>query len=260
MMTRIFLPQRARQFAFRARSMRHVMAGVVMAIAAGANAASFDCTSAKGHAEKIICGDQALSMLDEQLAEQYRIAIQNADGQEAQARIRREQRAWLKRRDACQERACVEDAYRERADALRQASGATEKGHAPLCEKFRKLVNARGALTPYKLEVPPDHEGNMRARNIDVDGDGAPDSMTWSCPGSSGVIPPDPCDLSIKLSSGRTIEFKESRFYLIRYASKIFAVAEDYALVDANRPSPVDVRTKIYRIDGRGAQLICSAL
>jgi hypothetical protein len=134
-------------------------------------------------------------------------------------------------------------------------SGTTQTS-AP-CEEFRKLLSIRGGLSPYKLEVPPDPDGNMRISNIDVDGDGVVDDVLWSCPGSGSVIPADPCTLSIKLSSGKKIEFQESRFYLVQYAAKLYVMAADYTSVNQKKPNPADVKTKVYRVTQSGVELAC---
>jgi len=143
--------------------------------------------------------------------------------------------------------------------ALLCLASAVDKSEL-LCEEFRKLLRVRGGLSPYKLELPPDPEGNVRINNIDVDGDGAVDEMVWSCSGSASIIPPDPCTLSVTLSSGKKIEFEESRFSLMRYASQVYAVAQDFSEVNLDNPNPADIKTKIYRVDGSGVHLVCSKL
>lgn len=134
------------------------------------------------------------------------------------------------------------------------------KGSERLCEQFRKLLRVRGGLSAYELEVPRDAEGRMRVNNIDVDEDGVADELAWGCPGSASIMPPDPCTLTITLSSGKTIEFEEVRFSLIRYASRVYVVADDYAQVKPDNPKWADIKTKIYRVDGSGVRLICSKL
>jgi hypothetical protein len=123
-----------------------------------------------------------------------------------------------------------------------------------LCEEFQKLLSTRGGLLAYELEAFPDRDGNKRVPNIDVDGDGLIDEMLWSCPGSGSLVPADPCAMSIMLSTGKNFEFKESRFYLIQYRSKIYAVA-----IEMKLDGTVDKR-KLYRVDGTGVNLICSKL
>ena len=146
-----------------------------------------------------------------------------------------------------------------RGGALLCLTSAVDKSEL-VCEEFRKLLRVRGGLTPYELELLPDAEGKVRITNIDIDGDGAVDEMLWWCPRSGSIIPPDPCTLSITLSSGKQIEFEESRFELVRYRSKVYAVAEDYSQVNLDNPNPADIKTKIYRVDGSGVHLVCPKL
>jgi uncharacterized protein len=85
-------------------------------------AASFDCATARSQAEKLICADRTLSELDERLAQQFQISIKSAASEDVAARTRSEQRAWLRHRDGCRERACLESLYRERLDELGRGS------------------------------------------------------------------------------------------------------------------------------------------
>jgi hypothetical protein len=130
----------------------------------------------------------------------------------------------------------------------------------PLCEQFRKLLRVPGGLSPYKLEAPLDAEDNMRINNIDVDRDGIADELVSSCPGSPSMMPSDPCTLTITLSSGKTIEFEETHFFLIRYKSTVYVVADDYAQVNLDKPDPADLKTRFYRVDKSGVHLACSKL
>ena len=58
-----------------------------------APAASFDCTKAATAGEKIVCGDPALSRLDEVLADAYRQALSASVEPET---LKAEQREWLR--------------------------------------------------------------------------------------------------------------------------------------------------------------------
>src|SRR5258708_8081724 len=80
-------------------------------------AASFDCSQASTRVERLICASADLSRLDDVLAEAYK----DARGRSSNAaRLGREQRQWLVRRDACGEDvACIRTAYEARLKALR---------------------------------------------------------------------------------------------------------------------------------------------
>src|SRR5215831_576944 len=87
---------------------------------APAFAASFDCAKASTAIEKMICADARLSALDDNLARSYSAALERSS-QDERARLRREQAAWLKYRDACEpaDRSCVIARYGERLRNLR---------------------------------------------------------------------------------------------------------------------------------------------
>ncbi|SDZ79549.1 MliC family protein [Rubrimonas cliftonensis] len=94
-----------------------------------AAAPSFDCAKADGAAEELVCADADLAALDVALAARFSAAMaaarSGADADAAAARLRAEQRGWIKGRDACWKAAdlrdCVEDAYTRR-DAILAAS------------------------------------------------------------------------------------------------------------------------------------------
>jgi uncharacterized protein len=133
-------------------SMRFSVAVLWSFSSANSIAASFDCATAKSQAEKVICADQALSRLDEELARQFAISTKNAADPDAQASVRREQQAWLKRRDACHDRACVEWTYRERLSELRRGNrGASDM----LAITGRTHAQAAAARQPAAEDAPP---------------------------------------------------------------------------------------------------------
>ena len=72
----------------------------MLLVSIGAGAASFDCKKAKTEIEKTVCGDAALSKLDEELGRAYKRALAGASSPEP---LRREQANWLKNRNTvCQ--------------------------------------------------------------------------------------------------------------------------------------------------------------
>lgn len=123
-----------------------------------------------------------------------------------------------------------------------------------VCLSIRELLNYRGGLNPYELEAANDQQGNSHIPNIDVDGDGEIDQVFWSCPRSGSLVPADPCRLSIKLSTGKNIEFSESRFSLIQYGGNIYALT-----IEMNADGTISKR-KLYKVNGSGVSLTCSKL
>ncbi|MFP4420184.1 MAG: lysozyme inhibitor LprI family protein [Desulfococcaceae bacterium] len=76
------------------------------------NAAGFDCGQIRTVTEKIVCGDERLSAMDEALNALYRV-LRHADSVE-QGALKTGQLEWLKLRDRCEAVACLVDAYRDR--------------------------------------------------------------------------------------------------------------------------------------------------
>ena len=91
---------------------------LLMCLAIGPlQAASFDCGKAGTKVEKVICADAELSKLDEELSSAYADALKSTDP----AKLKAEQKAWLKDRNRCAYVECIQTAYRQRTEAIRQA-------------------------------------------------------------------------------------------------------------------------------------------
>jgi uncharacterized protein len=89
------------------------------------HAASFDCAKAASQVEKMICEEEELSSLDDELAAKYR-AVKGATG--AADQIQRDQLKWLAERNACGDAACIKAAYTGRLATLRTASEPSQPG------------------------------------------------------------------------------------------------------------------------------------
>lgn len=79
---------------------------------------SFDCGRAEaGSIEALVCGDEALSALDRQMAEVFAAAKAKGTNEQPPVLVP-EQRGWIKGRDDCwkaeDKQACVADVYRQR--------------------------------------------------------------------------------------------------------------------------------------------------
>jgi uncharacterized protein YecT (DUF1311 family) len=139
-----------------------------------AAAASFDCRKAATKVEKLVCADQALSKLDQQLADEYRAAIARGG---ATAALKSAQLAWLKKsRGACTDGACLRAAYEARIGELREgaalfpdagsaiigscaslsATAGTDPTHCRVLESgsFGKLGEAEQRYATYCLDAP----------------------------------------------------------------------------------------------------------
>lgn len=84
----------------------------------GAKAQSFDCSKASTRVERLICDNPRLGELDSDLAEAYQTALRDLPWASANRRIRAEQKAWIARRDRCNNAGCVKRMYQMRLGQL----------------------------------------------------------------------------------------------------------------------------------------------
>ncbi|CAB3755114.1 hypothetical protein GQ57_12890 [Burkholderia sp. MSh2] len=92
-----------------------------LGLALPAHAGGIDCTRARTRTEHLICADKALVSTDNALSGAYDDTLALAADPPA---VIRSQRAWLARRDACADAACISTAYRDRTAALKQVKHA----------------------------------------------------------------------------------------------------------------------------------------
>lgn len=106
--------------------MRTIALFVLSGLGAVCQAASFDCTKAATPTEKMICSNQRISDLDEYLGRYYYGARAQL-GRGATCLVPT-QRDWLRNvRNACKDKACLENAYLQRLAELDPLQpGATE--------------------------------------------------------------------------------------------------------------------------------------
>lgn len=131
------------------RSMQLAVLGWV-AMTLSAQAVSFDCAKGATNVEKLICGDAALSKLDEELNTAYKTALH--DGQQADT-VKQAQRHWMTERNNCADAACVKGAYEARLQAIssgKHVSNPKQKhrftvtkgeGYA-VCESYARFLNS----------------------------------------------------------------------------------------------------------------------
>ena len=74
--------------------------GLIVPAALLAQGPTFDCAKAQGEVEHMVCSDPALAELDRRLDQVYQAAAAKATGKLA-ARLRAEQRGWVKGRNDC---------------------------------------------------------------------------------------------------------------------------------------------------------------
>lgn len=84
-----------------------------------AEAQSFNCARASTPVENIICDDDYLGDLDEEMASLY-FSLRNSVGSRVRSLLEQDQRNWLRLRNQCgYDYACVERAYLIRINELR---------------------------------------------------------------------------------------------------------------------------------------------
>jgi uncharacterized protein len=107
---------------------------VLVQVAAGAHAASFDCSNARSAAEKTICSDPQLSQQDDDYAAKYSSAITQLEqqGKTAEAASLREQaKSFLRLRNECDVSAtCMRQRYQEMMEYLSAATVGASRSNA----------------------------------------------------------------------------------------------------------------------------------
>ncbi len=88
---------------------------IAVLFAKNLSAASFDCSQKLSNIEKMICANDALSELDQQLSEVYIKAIKNTADK---GDLKNRQIGWLKQRNKCPSADCLVDIYRSRIQEL----------------------------------------------------------------------------------------------------------------------------------------------
>ncbi|MGB7205313.1 MAG: lysozyme inhibitor LprI family protein [Anderseniella sp.] len=82
------------------------------------NAQSFNCSKASTQVEKMICDNPRLGELDSDLAGAYQTALRDSPWASANRRIRADQKAWIARRDRCNNAGCLRRLYQMRLGQL----------------------------------------------------------------------------------------------------------------------------------------------
>lgn len=129
--------------------------------------ASFDCIKATRQIEKIVCSNEELSRLDEQLSVVYERSILTTT---SPAVLKDEQRRWLReQRDVCVNIPCTKDVYENRLLILEREYGFYRQ--TPDSVFVRKLCE--------KLISPTSREKLLQERTSvdDINNDGRPETI-----------------------------------------------------------------------------------
>lgn len=95
-----------------------VVALIAVSTVALADSPSFNCAKASTYAEKTICGSSLLSKLDVALARNYKDMLFAATVDGDADDLKKDQKAWVIKRNKCTTETCLVDLYRERVDSV----------------------------------------------------------------------------------------------------------------------------------------------
>lgn len=85
---------------------------------------SFNCRHARSSSERMVCSSDRLASLDREMSSLFYSELSRADGA-ARAELRRSRDRFLRFRERCGDPACVEQAYRDRMDEIRDIASGT---------------------------------------------------------------------------------------------------------------------------------------
>ena len=77
--------------------------------------ASFDCSKAGTDVEHLICDNTELSLLDEQLSDRYKKALED---ESSKSELKKKQFTWLKNRNKCKDKLCLIKSYQAKISLL----------------------------------------------------------------------------------------------------------------------------------------------
>lgn len=135
-------------------------------------AASFDCGQARTPVERAICTDPSLSAQDEQLA----LLFEQAKLHGERSEVIRQQKSWLKTRDACKDLTCLRKQYKSQVQLLQPVAAAIGQG-MPWTGRY--IVNRDNELAIRQI--------GPKQIEFDFMGCGYSASGTISCNGVHGV-------------------------------------------------------------------------
>jgi uncharacterized protein YecT (DUF1311 family) len=180
-----------------------------------AHAASFDCSKASTEVERMICGDAALSKLDEELARKYKEALKNVWSEKL---IPHYQKLWMKGRNLCKSVSCLNDSYFQRIAELNEHYKLVMSKDTKLCDSILDLYNedmkSIGRIKYEKHEIfsniewKDDSDLGLMHAIFDINNDGKNELVLKSTRGFHGIesdtlyIFPADSDVFSKLKPG----------------------------------------------------------
>lgn len=136
------------------------------------------------------------------------------------------------------------------------ASNCNADQQSEICSEIHKLIILRQqnrAPADFVVESQEQGGGDDIYPNLDIDGDGAADSIIRSCGAGLDTL----CFLFVKLSNKKEFELEEEKFFLIRVNKKIYALVGE----SLSESETIKLGTrKIYQITNQAIQLVCPAV
>lgn len=143
------------------------------------------------------------------------------------------------------------------AESLSSPSNKTQA--ASYCAELKKFVASPLFGGNGFQDVPGDDPtlpGYTRIPNIDIDNDGAFDSVYVDFIRTSTRMPADPSRVVARLASGKKVEFEDIGLRPVMYRGQAFLVAADTPYPDPRGSEPGTRR--VYRVGSKGTvTLIC---
>ena len=146
--------------------MKHWIGLIAFLLIGQVQAARPNCVELKITAERIVCIDGVLSKLDEELNAAYKAALQDKTQADT---IKQAQKQWLKERNACADRACLDRVYKKRLQELpsppvskqkpKPRFRVTEGKGWTVCESYVRFLNSLPQSEPpplCHLKLSPD--------------------------------------------------------------------------------------------------------
>lgn len=135
-----------------ARRRTAMLAVALLVVTNASDSASFDCSKARTHVEKLICAEPLLGLLDETLALNYG-SMQTVDVGRTPQALRTEQLRWLAHRNRCGDVQCLVGSYSARVDETCEYGVAA--GVHPSCSMAEDVIARHtAAKTPGSVACP----------------------------------------------------------------------------------------------------------
>lgn len=157
-------------------------------------AASFDCARAGTKIEKLICSNDELSKLDDELGKKYSKTLKMSWSKEV---VPHDQKVWLKERNSCKDLECLRNSYQKRINELRSPYQLVMNKDPELCKSILDIYNrdmdllGRIDYDSHKIfseiEWTPESDLNLSHAVFDINNDGKKELVIETTAGFHGI-------------------------------------------------------------------------